>query len=298
MRATTLHICPSPDLSPSVLQDRADTAAELAALLGEDPLGNAYLLHRSELAAAGLGQSAPGEAPDRWLGARDAIGRLVAAALVRRPEMGEAALMFCPTGALAGCEAVGQRVAMDGGALIMVGPRESADAAWLGMGSPPFRVSYDQRLYVADGASPGPRLAVHRPMRAELDQLVQMDLGMLAEDLGISADRIDLEAMEARVLARLEAGTLRVAHGDDGLVCFLIDVSRCGRFGAQLGGTYVLPAQRGQGICARAVRSLLDELCVGGAAVTLHVNEANIPAWRADERAGMRPVRPFRLFSV
>ena len=62
MRATTLHICPSPDLSPSVLQDRADTAAELAALLGEDPLGNAYLLHRSELAAAGLGQSAPGEA--------------------------------------------------------------------------------------------------------------------------------------------------------------------------------------------------------------------------------------------
>lgn len=298
MRATTLHICPSAALSAEANRDRAETAAELEALLLEDPLANGYLLHRAEMGAAGLGGPAPGEAPDRWLGARDAIGRLAAAALVRRPEIGEAALMFCPVGALAGCEAIGQRVSMDGGALIMVGPRESADAAWLGMGSPPFRVAFDQRLYVAEAASPGPRLPVYPPMRAELDQLVEMDLGMLAEDLGISADRVDLEAMEARVLARIEGGTLRVARGDDGAVCFLIDVSRCGRYGAQLGGTYVRPRARGQGICTRAVRSLLDALCAEGAPVTLHVNEANPPAWRAYEAAGMRPVRPFRLFSV
>ena len=298
MRATVLHIQPDASLAAAVGAERAQNAQELEGLLLEDRLANAYLLHRAALVAAGVSRPAEGEAPDRWLGVRDPIGRLIAAALVRRGGIGEPAMMCCPVGTVAGCEALGQRVALDGGALIMVGPRESADAAWHGMGSPPFRVAYDQRLYAAEAASAGPRLAVGQPMRAELDQLVDMDLGMLEDDLGIAKERIDIDALEDRVLARLEAGKLRVARRDDGQLNFLIDVSRCGAFGAQLGGTYVPPEARGRGICTRAVRSVLDELCVGGAPVTLHVNEANEAAWRAYERAGMRPVRPFRLFSV
>ena len=66
--------------------------------------------------------------------------------------------------------------------------------------------------------------------------------------------------------------------------------------GAQLGGTYVWPEDRGRGIATRAVRGLVGTLRSEGLPrVTLHVHEANTPAVRCYVAAGFRPHAPFRL---
>jgi GNAT superfamily N-acetyltransferase len=278
---------PSPD-------EVAAARRALRALLVEAPAANQYLLHRLERAEAG---DVPAELVERWVGVHDGAA-LVTAALVRRSAPGEPATMCCPAGAAEGGHPLGARIALEGGALIMVGPRAVTDACWWGMGRPPFRVAFDQRLWVAGAPSAGPTLPVGPAMRADLDALVEMELGMLAEDLGISPDRVDLEVLEVRVLQRIEAGKVVVSRPPKGPPVFTIDVARCGPSGAQLGGTYVSPAWRGHGICARAVRSLLGLLHAEGRLTTLHVNEANEAAWRSYAKAGFVEDEPFRLFSV
>jgi GNAT superfamily N-acetyltransferase len=298
MRASVLPIAaavdpPDADRGPSA-DDQAAARVALRALLAEAPAANQYLLHRLDRAEAG---EVPDALLERWIGVHDGAA-LVSAALVRRGAPGDPATMCCPAGSAEGGHALGARIALEGGALIMVGPRAVTDACWWGMGRPPFRVSFDQRLWVAGAPSAGPTLPVERAMRADLDALVQMELGMLAEDLGISPDRVDLEVLEERVLQRIEAGKVVVSRPPKGPPVFVIDVARCGPTGAQLGGTYVSPDWRGHGICARAVRALLGLLHAEGRVTTLHVNEANEAAWRSYAKAGFVEDEPFRLFSV
>ena len=292
LRAADPNACT--EVHDSEADARAAHTASLRALLARAPAANQYLLHRLDRAAC---DPAPTDCQERWVGVHDGDA-LVAAALVRRPEPGDPATMCCPAGDPEAGAALGGRIALEGGALIMVGPRAVTDACWRGMGRPPFRVAFDQRLWVADGPSPGPRLPVEPAMRADLDALVEMELGMLQEDLGITTDRVDLEVLESRILQRIEAGKVMVSRPPKGPPVFTIDVARCGPTGAQLGGTYVHPDWRGHGICTRAVRDLLAMLQAEGRVVTLHVNEANEAAWRSYAKAGFVEDEPFRLFSV
>jgi ribosomal protein S18 acetylase RimI-like enzyme len=266
-----------------------DDAPEARALLARDPVTNLFLLDK-------LDKSRFTAHPrDRWIGVRDPTGRLTALAYTARETVGRPADTTVPWGDPAHCPALGARIGQEGGSRMLVGPRAACDAVWAGLGRPTPRRHHDQRLYVADQAPAGPHLPVRRATLGDVAALTEMQAGMLGEDLGIARDDLDLDILAERVEEKVAAGSTWVVREDDRLV-FVVSVGFRTAGGAQLGGTYVWPVDRGRGIATRAVRGLVGALLADGLPrVTLHVHEANTPAVRCYVAAGFRPHAPFRL---
>ncbi len=263
--------------------------ADARALLAHDAVANLYLLDK--LDRVGLRTTSG----DRWLGVRSPAGALEALAYAHRDHPRTSANTVVPCGAPSACRWLGPAVRADGGTRMMVGPRAACDALWTGMGSPAPRRRHDQHLYVADAPPHGEALPVGRARPADLDALLEMQIGMLGEDLGITRDEIDLDILRRRVEERIIGGKTLVAR-DGGAPCFTVYVGFRGRGGAQVGGTYVPEERRGQGIATRAMRGVVRLLLADGLPrITLHVNEANTPAVRCYVSSGFRAHSPFRL---
>jgi GNAT superfamily N-acetyltransferase len=263
--------------------------ADARALLARDAVTNLFLLDKID--AVGI----PGAPGDRWLGVRGPDGTLLALAYANRDRPRTAANTLVPCGDPSAARWLGEGVRADGGTRMLVGPRAACDAVWTGMGSPPPRRKHDQHLYVADAPPAGDALPIGRARPEDLEPLLEMQIGMLEDDLGITRDEIDVDILRKRVMERILGGSSLVAR-DGGAACFTVYVGfRC-RGGAQVGGTYVPVARRGRGIATRAMRGVVRMLLADGLPrVTLHVNEANTPAVRCYVAAGFRPHTPFRL---
>lgn len=266
-----------------------DDQTEARALLAEDAVTNLFLIDKIDRVGV---RGAPG---DRWLGVRDASGALQAIAYAHRDRPRTAANTVVPCGDASACRWLGPGVRADGGTRMLVGPRAACDALWTGMGGPSPRRRHDQRLYVADAPPAGPVLPVGRARLEDLDALLEMQIGMLGEDLGITREEIDVDILRKRVKERVIGGKTLVARDSDGL-CFTVYVGFRAKGGAQVGGTYVPEHRRGEGIATRAMRGVVQLLLADGLPrVTLHVNEANTPAVRCYVSAGFRSHSAFRL---
>lgn len=232
-----------------------------------------------------------------WLGAFDGHGALSAVVFAPggAPGGGPAGTAV-PDGEAAACALLGAELGRRGGTHMVVGPREPADALWAGLGDPPARVRYDQRLYVATGDLGPVRLPVERARAADVPLLADFAGEMMQEDLGVDPRQVDPSGHYLRVKARVGRGSTWVHRRGEDLV-FAVDVGTDVPLGAQVGGTYVPPAFRGQGIAREAMRAVAARLLHRVPLVTLHVNEANTAAVRCYEGAGFLRDAPFRLIS-
>lgn len=264
--------------------------AVLRDLLEQDPVANLFLLDR--LDETGLPRALT---QHLWLGALpDDSDDLVSVVYASLPTATQPATTTVAWGDPEGCELLGKWLAMRRGTRMIVGPRAASDHIWKGLGRVPYLTRFDQRLYVCEEPAGGDLLPIERATLADLESVRVMHARMLEEDLGVRARDIDEHSHRAQVRKRIALGKSWVVRGDDCLT-FSIDVGSFGPRGSQVGGTFVPAQHRGKGVATRAMRALCLELLKEVPFVTLHVNEANLPAVRCYERAGFRRANPFRL---
>lgn len=268
-----------PLIKPVRLTERHSPALE--ELLLADPLINLFLL--GYLDAVPIGRT-------HWYGVLD--GDQLRAAIV--VITGRLAVPWAPDPEHA--EALGNVLRRRHRPTMMVGPREHTDIVWEQWGhDTPVDRWHDQRLYVCRAPQEGaPVPGFRRAVVQEWQRIAVHAAAMEAEDLGREPDP---SAFEATIKRRIERGTTWVMEQDGELV-FQINVGTSTAFGAQVGGTFVPPAHRGQGIATRGMRELGRRLLPRQRTLTLHVNEANLPAVRAYERSGYRAYAPYRLLTL
>ncbi|NOY27981.1 MAG: GNAT family N-acetyltransferase [Oligoflexia bacterium] len=276
---------------PKRLDRRYTQAAK--ALLNSDPDTNLFLL--SALSTYGL-DAADGAT---WWGVGDE-SRLDAVTWLGRPcpDPGPEtpAGLAVPWGEPVACQAIGEALLADGPPKLVIGPRQASDALWAGQGSPVARVWYDQRLYVCDQVRPGPMLALRPARPKEVDLMIEMSARMMAEDLGQDPRGEDAARHARRVRSRVLSGHCLVGLMDESVI-FKVDQGSKTDIAVQVGGTWLQPEYRGQGLASAGMRSACTVLLRRHQRVTLHVNEANSPAIGAYRSAGFRPNAAFRLAS-
>jgi predicted GNAT family acetyltransferase len=182
---------------------------------------------------------------------------------------------------------------------LLIGPRQATDALWDGYGrTGQVRTRFDQRLYVCQAVAPGPVAEGLRLARPEDTPVVaRLASRMMLEDLGYDPAEVSPRAHLHAVGRRIQEGRTWVVERHGELV-FKIDLgSTCSR-GATIGGTYVVPTMRGQGLCGRAMRGVVGALLQRFPVVTLHLNEANAPAVACYATAGFTRDAPMRLMVI
>lgn len=264
------------------LTDRDGAALEELLLL--DPLVNLFLLGYTEAVPT---------AHAYWYGAFDE-DRLTGVVLL---VPGRLLVPFAPDPTDA--DALGALLVRRHRPTMVVGPREAADTIWARWGD---RATvdhwHDQRLYTCDTPVEGPPVPGFRRARLdELGALIGHSAAMEEEDIGRRPLDDDPVGYAAVVKRRIEQGhTWVIAR--DGAIVFQINVGTVTRWGMQVGGTYVPPEHRGQGLATQGMRALTRQMLPGHRCITLHVNEANTPAVRTYERSGFTPHAAYRLLTL
>ncbi len=194
--------------------------------------------------------------------------------------------------------ALGQHLRKRFQPMMLIGPRSPSDALWRTWAgrTPPVRW-YDQRLYVCRQTPPGPVPPIRRALVSEQRTLSEHSAHMEWEDLGVDPSVEDPAAHARSVRARIERGATWVMERD-GRIVFHINVGTDIPLGVQVGGTYVPPELRGQGLATQGMRALLQALLRHRPVVSLHVNEANTAAVRVYEKVGFSVDAPYRLATV
>lgn len=259
---------------------------EVQELLEQDERANLFPLLLMDVAGFAIHED------ELWYGATERGGRLDAVVLLGGRSPAGAALAV-PWGTREGLLALGASVAGGGGAKLLIGPRAAADDLDEGMGMP-WRLRYDQRMYVATAASAGDRLPLRIAREADLDVVLDLAAAMSVEDLGEDPREIEPEQHIART--RRSVREQRVLLGEvDGVAVFKVDIGLTSARGTLVGGTYVPPWARGRGYATAGMRAATATLLGRSPMVALHVNEDNRAAVRCYERAGFRRSLPFRL---
>ena len=261
---------------------RSDEAA-IQELLEQDEVCNLFLL--------GFLQSHP---VDRawWYGARDA-DRVTGTVLVLP---GRLAVPYCPDADDAA--RIGDHLYHLHRPSLLVGPRDASDALWARWtrNRRPSR-AHDQRLYILDAPPPGTDPpGFRRATYAEWPAVAAQSAAMELEDLGVDPSADNPRLHEQVVRERVKAGRTWIIERDREVV-FQVNVGTTHVAGCQIGGTYVPPRHRGRGLAKAGIAALGRRLLARYPRVTLHVNEANLPAVHVYERVGYRRDAPFRLIT-
>jgi RimJ/RimL family protein N-acetyltransferase len=253
-------------------------------LLHQDPIQNLFLLGFLDASSLERGM---------WYGMVD--GQSVPAVVLVLP--GRLVVPWAPD--VEHAAALGRFLKQRYPPCMFVGPRDACDALWRAWaeGVIPDRY-YDQRLYLCVRAPAGPRVTGFR--RANLSEWRQVALfsGLMeAEDLGRNPSDEYPELHGQVVRDRIRNGRTWVIEQERELR-FQINVGTTTPFGCQVGGTWVPPEHRGRGLATDGMRELCRRLVPKHQCVTLHVNEANLPAVRVYERSGFARHAAFRLITV
>ncbi len=260
----------------------AEHERELGALLDRDPISQLFL--RGFLAANPVERA-------WWYG----IGAPLRAAVLVLPA--RLAVPVAPDPADAA--ELGRHLHDQHRPCLLVGPRASADALWAAW-APEHRPQrwYDQRLYVLDHRPPGDDPpGFRRAFAADAPRVALQAAAMEREDLGTDPRAADPKHHDTVVTERIRAGRTFVIEDPTApeRIVFQVSVGTVHADGAQIGGTYVVPSRRGRGLGVAGVAATCRELLERAPRVTLHVNEANLPAVRCYEHVGFARDAAFRL---
>lgn len=266
----------------------------LQALLLQDPLPNLFLLSLIEHEAV-VGESPRGTFYGLWeeQRTRGGLPRRELAATVYVSPTG-LVVPWCPW--IEHAAVMGRHIAQHHNTQLLIGPRAASDSLWQASDREELvRTRYDQRLYVARSASPGPVIDGLRKARDDdAADLAAFSSRMMLEDLGFDPAIHNPRGHVTAVLERIREGRTWVVE-QDGVLVFKIDLGSTCSEGAMVGGTYVVPRLRQRGVCGRAMRGVLLDLLDRHPCVTLHLNEANTAAVGCYERAGFRRDIAMRL---
>jgi hypothetical protein len=137
-----------------------------------------------------------------------------------------------------------------------------------------------------------------RPARPKDWQRIVVNASLMEEeDLGHTPFKDNPRAFGEAVQRRIEREVTWVIERD-GEIVFQINIGTQTTWGAQLGGTFVPRKFRGQGLAKAGTAAIVRHLLKTTRQVTLHVNEANLPAVAVYERVGFRPYARFRLATL
>jgi len=193
-----------------------------------------------------------------------------------------------------GAEAIGAKLSRV--PAMCIGPLPAVDALWAGMGGPAHRLATRSRSYSCKSVTPGPTLDIRPASMNDLEWLSLAAREMMMEDLGIDPQAEDPQAHDHRTRTSIAAGRSWVGTVD-GQYAFRLRVGSCCAHGVQVGGTWVPPALRGQGIGAGGMRAVCARLLRTESLVTLHVREDNHPAVQCYTHVGFKPGAPLRLIA-
>jgi predicted GNAT family acetyltransferase len=180
----------------------------------------------------------------------------------------------------------------------IVGPSAAVEPLWQLLAphwSPPRDVRWAQpHLQISSAAAVGPDPLVRRTGPADLDALYPACVAMYTEEVGVSPELGGGADLYRARVAQLVSKGWSFARIEDGRVVFKAEVAAVSPYACQVQGVYVDPARRGEGLAAAGmaavVRHALRDIAP---VVSLYVNEHNVPARRAYERAGFEETGTF-----
>ena len=179
---------------------------------------------------------------------------------------------------------------------MIVGERSTSDALAEAFHTDTIRIRYDQHLYLCTEVRDIPHYPIRYAKERDFDTILTYSARMMQEDLLYDPMTSYPERFIASVRSKILRNKCLIAE-QDGEICYTIDIGTQFRLGCQLGGTYVPPKFRGQGISTKATAAVCHLMLSLCDCVTLHVNEKNTRAIRCYEGVGFHPVTPFRLLS-
>lgn len=255
-----------------------DDLPALRSLISEDPIVNVFVEHRVDAT----------QLQPRWLGGEMwgfcENGRLVSACHV--------AANFVPVRATDPALAAFARHAAARGrtSSSIVGLQRDVEIMWDSLEpawGPARSLRMNQPFLVADRdpeLAPDPRV---RPVLIdELDVLYPASVAMFTEEVGESPELHGRHSYRARVAQLISRGW-SFAVIEDGTVLFKAEVGAATASACQIQGVYVHPELRGRGIASHAMASVVQLARRDIApAVSLYVNDHNVAARRAYQRAG------------
>ncbi len=230
----------------------------------------------------------------QWWGVHDEEQRLTGMAFVGLGDTSAGPGLWVCTGGKETGTAVGHAL-MDAPLPAMcIGPPQMVNALWSALSAPPPRLKTTSMTYTCSSVTQGPELEVRPGEEADLPWLRDASVAMMQEDLNLNPRHQNPDAHDARILAGIRSGRSWVGHLNGERV-FRLEVGTLGRHGAQVGGTWVPPEHRSQGISTRGMRAVCRQLLQETPRVTLHVRQDNASAIRCYQRVGFLPEAPLCL---
>jgi predicted GNAT family acetyltransferase len=161
--------------------------------------------------------------------------------------------------------------------------------------SPARELRWDQpHMQISSPPAVAPDPLVRRTERSDVPALYPACVAMYTEEVGVSPEiGGGAELYRARV-SQLVAKGWSFARIEHGRVVFKAEVAAASPYACQVQGVYVDPARRGEGLAAGGMAAVVA-LALRDIApvVSLYVNDHNVSARRAYERAGFQQTGTF-----
>ena len=203
--------------------------------------------------------------------------------------------LVVPAGDEEAAHLLGVALASRGGAGWVIGERGPSDALWSGLGSPPARLRSDQVLFETQALRGKDTIELRKAHDGDFGWLHAAASAMVQEDLSLPWAGQSSAAFAARLRSSIREGSEYIGTHHKRLV-YRAERGTHSTYGAQIGGIWVDPEYRSQGLGKAGTRAVSAALLGEVPRVTLHVRADNRPAIRCYESIGFTPIRAFRLW--
>ncbi len=180
----------------------------------------------------------------------------------------------------------------------IVGPSDQVDPLWdllspsWGPGREVRRHQPHMEMRTPSGVTPDP--LVRRTSAEDLDVLYPACVAMYTEEVGVSPEAGGGATLYRARVAQLIAKGWSFARIEDGKVVFKAEIAAASPHACQVQGVWVAPERRGEGLATTGMAAVVNAALADVApAVSLYVNEHNVPARRAYEHVGFRQTAEF-----
>jgi predicted GNAT family acetyltransferase len=144
-------------------------------------------------------------------------------------------------------------------------------------------------LVITDRPKVEPDPLVKRTAMADVDILYPACVAMYTEEVGVSPEDDGGRALYHARVAQLVNRGWSYSRIEDGKVVFKAEVACATPFACQIQGVYVDPSRRGEGLATQGMAAVVDlALDQVAPAISLYVNEHNLPARRAYHQVGFQ----------